>query len=109
MLKENNSTETKTDKPIGGKAGFIIGCVIIYWLALGIVWGCVSLPGAIDKMSQKSEIKNSKVVLYDGPKSLKDLLCGYIGKHPEMSGQSERSCLFLGNASSGAVLHQSAE
>lgn len=53
MLKENNSTETKTDKPIGGKAGFIIGCVIIYWLALGIVWGCVSLPGAIDKMSQK--------------------------------------------------------
>ena len=62
MLKENNSTETKTDKPIGGKAGFIIGCVIIYWLALGIVWGCVSLPGAIDKMSQKSEIKNSKVV-----------------------------------------------
>ncbi|MBC5668691.1 hypothetical protein DWW50_09345 [Eubacterium sp. AF15-50] len=72
MLKENNSTETKTDKPIGGKAGFIIGCVIIYWLALGIVWGCVSLPGAIDKMSQKSEIKNSKVVLYDGPKSLKD-------------------------------------
>ena len=27
----------------------------------------------------------------------------------EMSGQSERSCLFLGNASSGAVLHQSAE
>lgn len=72
MLEENKSTEKKTDKPIGGKAGFIVGCVVIYLLALGIVWGVVNLPGAIDKISQNSEIKNSKVVLYEGPKSLKD-------------------------------------
>ena len=72
MLKENKSTEKKTEKPIGGKVGFIAGCVVIYWLVLGIVWGAVSLPGAIDKMSQNSAIKDSKVVLYEGPKSLKD-------------------------------------
>ena len=30
----------------------------------------------------------------DGSFFSASLLCGYIGKHPEMSGQSERSCLF---------------
>lgn len=72
MLNENKNTKKKKEKRIGGRVGFIVECVLIYLLALGILWAAINLPGAISRISENSAIKNSKVVLYDGPKSLKD-------------------------------------
>ena len=62
------NSEKKSNK----KAIFIIGCVVVYLLIVGIIWGAVNLPGAIGRISENSSIKNSKVVLYDGPKSIQD-------------------------------------
>ena len=62
------NSEKKSNK----KATFIIGCVVVYLLIVGIIWGAVNLPGAIGRISENSSIKNSKVVLYDGPKSIQD-------------------------------------
>lgn len=73
MLEENKKTNEKSgDKQMGQRIAFTAGCVVIYLLVVGIIYMGVKLPGAITKMSEKNAIKNSKVVLYEGPKSLKD-------------------------------------
>ena len=69
--KEQKTGENNNSKPMG-KGFFVVGCVIIYFLIVGIVSAAIHLPAAITKISDNSEIKNAKVVLYDGPKSLKD-------------------------------------
>ncbi|MBR3645287.1 MAG: hypothetical protein IKN54_02620, partial [Lachnospiraceae bacterium] len=60
------------NKRIGGKAGFIAGCVVAYLLVVGIVATAVQVPASIEKMKINKKISQSKVVLYEGPKSLKD-------------------------------------
>lgn len=69
--KEQKTGENNNSKPMG-KGFFVVGCVIIYFLIVGIVSAAIHLPTAITKISDNSEIKNAKIVLYDGPKSLKD-------------------------------------
>lgn len=69
--KEQKTGENNNSKPMG-KGFFVVGCVIIYFLIVGIVSAAIHLPVAITKISDNSEIKKAKVVLYDGPKSLKD-------------------------------------
>lgn len=77
MVKENKNADVTSEKKsnrqrIGGRAGFVVGCVLIYFLAVGIIYSAVKLPKAISAMSAKSAISKTKVVLYDGPKSLQD-------------------------------------
>ena len=60
------------EKKLNKRAVFIITCVIAYLLIVGIIWAAINLPGAIKRISENSDIKNSKVVLYEGPKSLQD-------------------------------------
>ncbi|MCR5837587.1 MAG: hypothetical protein K6G88_13895 [Lachnospiraceae bacterium] len=57
---------------VGGRIGFVIGCVLIYFFTVGIILGGIKVPATMAKMKVNAEIKKSKVVLYDGPKSLKD-------------------------------------
>ena len=57
---------------IGGRVGFVIGCVAIYLAAVGLIATAVKIPETMTKMKENNEIKNAKVVLYDGPKSLAD-------------------------------------
>lgn len=59
-------------KRIGGRVGFVIGCVVTYLAVVGIITTAIKIPETITKMSENAKIKNSKVVLYDGPKSLED-------------------------------------
>ncbi|MBE5957517.1 MAG: hypothetical protein E7254_01465 [Lachnospiraceae bacterium] len=60
------------NRRVGGRVGFIVGCVLIYLFTVGIILGAVKVPATMSKMKANEVIKNSKVVLYDGPKSLKD-------------------------------------
>lgn len=60
------------EKKLNKRAVFIITCVVAYLLIVGIVWAAINLPGAIKRISENSDIKNSKVVLYEGPKSIQD-------------------------------------
>lgn len=71
MLEEKKQTEGK-QKRFGGRIGFVIGCVVIYLLIVGIIAVAVKVPAAIKNIADKSAIKNTKLVLYDGPKSLQD-------------------------------------
>lgn len=71
MLGEKNQTGEKK-KRIGGRAGFVIGCVVTYFLVAGIVYTAIQMPEAIDKVSSAMKAGSTKLVLYDGPKSLKD-------------------------------------
>lgn len=64
--------EAKVEKRIGGRIGFVIGSVLIYFLVVGVIYSTVKLPGVISDISAKSEMKDAKVVLYEGPKSLPD-------------------------------------
>lgn len=64
--------EKKGEKRIGGRVGFVIGCVLIYLLFVGVIYSAIKLPEAITDIAAKSKISKSKVVLYEGPKSLPD-------------------------------------
>lgn len=70
MVEENKKPEKekRDDKRIGGRAGFVIGCVLIYFLVVGVIYSAIQLPEAIDKIVNS----DAKIVLYEGPKSLKD-------------------------------------
>lgn len=71
-VKENTESTLKSSKPLGGRTGFVIGWVVIYFLIVGIVYSAIQMPSAIEKMQQKNKVADSKVVLYEGPKSLQD-------------------------------------
>lgn len=90
MLKEKkkiNEAENKAPrtgkKRIGGRWGFVIGCVLIYLLAVGIIYSAIQLPGAVSKMADKSAISKTKVILYEGPKSLADATEEDLANVPE--------------------------
>ena len=60
------------EKKLNKNVAFVIMCVVAYLLIVGIVWAAINIPGAITRITENNAIKNSKVVLYDGPKSLQD-------------------------------------
>lgn len=62
----------KGKKRIGGRAGFVIGCVVAYFLLVGVIYMATQMPTAVKVMTENSKISKTKVVLYEGPKSLKD-------------------------------------
>lgn len=64
----SNVTGNKSNK----RAGFVIGCVVAYLLIVGVVYSIIQVPTAVKNLSAKSAMKATKVVLYEGPKSLKD-------------------------------------
>jgi hypothetical protein len=64
MVKNNNN--------LSKRIKFTVACVVIYCAVVGIVYGCIKIPSAISNLKDNSDIKNSKVVLYEGPKSLAD-------------------------------------
>ncbi len=71
-MKKETKKETKQSKRLGGRAGFVIGWVALYFVIVGIICSAMQMPSAIQKMQQKSKAESSKVILYEGPKSLKD-------------------------------------
>lgn len=81
--KTNDSDAKKNGKRIGGRWGFVIGCVLIYLLAVGIIYSAIQLPGTIGKIADKSAISKTKVVLYEGPKSLADATDEDLANVPE--------------------------
>lgn len=62
----------KNKKYVDARIVFVNNCVLIYLLALGIIFTAIKIPKAISNIVAKVAISNSKVVLYEGPKSLKD-------------------------------------
>ena len=56
--KKQKTGENNNSKPMG-KGFFVVGCVIIYFLIVGIVSAAIHLPVAITKISDNSEIKNA--------------------------------------------------
>ena len=50
--KEQKTGENNNSKPMG-KGFFVVGCVIIYFLIVGIVSAAIHLPVAITKISDK--------------------------------------------------------
>ena len=52
--KEQKTGENNNSKPMG-KGFFVVGCVIIYFLIVGIVSAAIHLPVAITKISDNSE------------------------------------------------------
>lgn len=76
MLKEKEKLQNIGDvqgKSSGSRALFVIGCVVVYFLIVGIIWSAMQMPSAISRISDKGKISgDTKVILYEGPKSLKD-------------------------------------
>lgn len=76
---------------IGGKAGFVVGCVIFYFLIVGIIATAIQIPASINRMSENNKISQSKVVVYDGPKSLKDATAADL----ELASEKDRDSIAL--------------
>lgn len=90
MVKEGKKTNVNekanggsNEKRIGGRAGFVVGCVLIYLLVVGIIYSAIQLPKAISKIADKGAISKTKVVLYEGPKSLADATAEDLANVPE--------------------------
>ncbi len=73
--KKNNDFKTRIQ--------ITIASVVAYLVIVALVYGCVQLPSAIVNIKNSNDIKNSKVVLYDGPKSLEDATADDMVYGPE--------------------------
>ena len=62
---------------------FVAGCVVVYALLVGIIWNASAFVGAIQRMTKVNDMKNTKLVLYEGPKSLKDATTDDLEKKAE--------------------------
>ena len=62
---------------------FVAGCVVVYALLVGIIWNASAFVGAIQRVTKVNDMKNTKLVLYEGPKSLKDATTDDLEKKAE--------------------------
>ncbi len=72
MVKDKKNETKTTSKRLGGRTGFVIGWVAMYFLVVGIIYSAIQLPKTVENMQNRNAVAKSKVVLYEGPKSLQD-------------------------------------
>lgn len=73
MEKKEAKNQTQDTKNIClNRTVFTLGCVLIYFLAVGIIWSLHDFPHALWRMGEVKELNQARLVLYDGPESLQD-------------------------------------